>query len=515
MSKWYKLNVRLPEFRNRLFENQEPHFIIHFSFFILNSSPLKPKYPPPGIVLQPTGLYFRATKSSMKQIALLLVIFAAAPVTQAQRIITRTVDYRYAQSPVKNQDGRGTCTAFAIAACLETFPGVPADLSEQYIYASLKVLNYPDSLGITTKGANLAFYGPALSSYGAVHEAYMPYEGDQIEYDPKDYNLVQIIRESHTGPISMLMMKKNARYFAPGFKGDIIAVEGEGAKDAEAIIRLLNSGVKAVAASYSVSSKWFEYDGVPNHLITPDDMLVIKDSTGSELSFELAKTTYGLRLGTMVEQGKIKVARRYPSEDMGHAITIVGYTPKGFIFKNSWGTGWGDAGYGFMSYDYHVLFARRYFAVKKMAFKAPAPAATSLPLLTDVRLKTIPQGNNSGGLSLSLFFMNKEADPGFQKAVYKIYQVGNGKRKLLAQQTVSDLSELSLYKEHAFETILLGGNYTPQVLKSGTEKLEIELQLLHKAAKTPVRRVFKNVKWAANEWADPNYMMKPEELKKL
>lgn len=38
----------------------------------------------------------------------------------------------------------------------------------------------------------------------------------------------------------------------------------------------------------------------------------------------------------------------------GHAILIVGYdiTKNWFIFRNSWGTEWGDAGYGYIPFDY-------------------------------------------------------------------------------------------------------------------------------------------------------------------
>ena len=35
----------------------------------------------------------------------------------------------------------------------------------------------------------------------------------------------------------------------------------------------------------------------------------------------------------------------------GHAVTIVGYTPKGFVIRNSWGTSWGDGGHVLCSYD--------------------------------------------------------------------------------------------------------------------------------------------------------------------
>jgi C1A family cysteine protease len=42
----------------------------------------------------------------------------------------------------------------------------------------------------------------------------------------------------------------------------------------------------------------------------------------------------------------------------GHAVTIVGYeerTAPVFIVRNSWGSGWGDGGYGYLPYRYLTL----------------------------------------------------------------------------------------------------------------------------------------------------------------
>ena len=36
----------------------------------------------------------------------------------------------------------------------------------------------------------------------------------------------------------------------------------------------------------------------------------------------------------------------------GHAVALVGYTPGRFIVRNSWGTEWGDKGYGYASLRY-------------------------------------------------------------------------------------------------------------------------------------------------------------------
>lgn len=35
----------------------------------------------------------------------------------------------------------------------------------------------------------------------------------------------------------------------------------------------------------------------------------------------------------------------------GHAVAVVGYNKKGFILRNSWGTSWGDKGYGLFPYE--------------------------------------------------------------------------------------------------------------------------------------------------------------------
>lgn len=46
----------------------------------------------------------------------------------------------------------------------------------------------------------------------------------------------------------------------------------------------------------------------------------------------------------------------YPNEKLnpsigGHAMLVVGYNDNGFIIENSWGVGWGDRGYGIITYD--------------------------------------------------------------------------------------------------------------------------------------------------------------------
>ncbi len=48
----------------------------------------------------------------------------------------------------------------------------------------------------------------------------------------------------------------------------------------------------------------------------------------------------------------------------GHAVCLVGYSPAGFIVRNSWGTDWGDGGFAYASNEYsHAAFTEAYGAI--------------------------------------------------------------------------------------------------------------------------------------------------------
>jgi hypothetical protein len=48
----------------------------------------------------------------------------------------------------------------------------------------------------------------------------------------------------------------------------------------------------------------------------------------------------------------------------GHAVALVGYTSDRFIVRNSWGTGWGDKGYGYASLNYAKAAFTEAYGVK-------------------------------------------------------------------------------------------------------------------------------------------------------
>lgn len=56
----------------------------------------------------------------------------------------------------------------------------------------------------------------------------------------------------------------------------------------------------------------------------------------------------------MIRDGKVPMPKKNEQYIGGHALLIVGYNDKDktFTIQNSWGTGWGDNGFGYLPYEY-------------------------------------------------------------------------------------------------------------------------------------------------------------------
>ncbi len=430
----------------------------------------------------------------MKRIILLAVAICAAMGTIAQPVV---IDYTGYQSAVKNQGGRNTCSGFAVAACLETFAGVPADVSEQHIYAGLKMLEYK-SADPVDQGGRLNLYPQTLSRYGVLHESRMPYDPTQRVFSDTDHNLVQVIRESQTGPVSMLVNAGKVKLMVAA--ADCEVAEFDEGLSVSNIKRLLQQGVKAIGIGYYVNEYWFDWEKKPRLLITPDSVGGFVDTARNITTFRALKNKYGDGVFAQINDyfnGKSDKTWYYSSnrQAQGHAVTIVGYNADGFIIKNSWGSSWGNKGYAVVSYDYHRLFAKRMLAIKKVQFVAQPQKALS-PLF-DIRLKLIPKNGNTGGLGVSLFCMNEGFDPDISSVEYRLYKVKGNTRTLLAKGI--SLPGIVAY-DHSFETVLLKDKSFSVQLEIPTPVLEMEVMMRSPSLPKPIKRVYKNIKWANSEY---------------
>ncbi len=363
----------------------------------------------------------------MRTIALFCFTLVSLSLFGQQEIL----DYRRFQTPVKNQVNRGTCTAFAVAAALETLPGVPADISEQYLYGALK---HSQPGKKYQEGDRLLNYTGSLQQYGFIHEEFLPYNPDALDWEASDSEFVRVIQGAQIGKVGMFLMKYYAKYFVQPAKG-MRYYPKDAASNPEIIKKLLNEGNLAIPVTYNLVHipTWEKECGTFKKPWEPSDLLFIK--AGERIyNYSVAKFFYKGDLPKAIKEGKFGIQLRDLNMDNygGHAVTIVGYNNKGFIFKNSWGKDWGDSGYGFISFDLHELLVEEAVVFDEVSF-APPSSEKKQKLIRDVRLKTTRMGKNMKGLHISLFTNDYFADQNYTKVTYNVYSNG----KLLDQKVIT------------------------------------------------------------------------------
>jgi hypothetical protein len=222
---------------------------------------------------------------------------SAAPVQSLS--VPTSVSLRPYMTPVRDQGSRGTCVEFASSGAIEYYTG--GDISEQ----AMVYFNGGNN------GANLQYRLGDFLKFGLVDEKLAEYDlTDMNLHVPRNQTYAQMAARSGLNPMQPL--------------SEVIhAVSGTGAID------FIKS---SIAAGTPVVFGMFIPDGTmaTGTIATPaspkcNNVTITSDNIG---------------------------------ECPGHAMIFTGYNDatQQLEVKNQWGTGWGNGGYGQMTYDFFIRY---------------------------------------------------------------------------------------------------------------------------------------------------------------
>lgn len=426
-------------------------------------------------------------------------------------------DYRYCQSSVKNQVDRGTCTAFAICGALETFPGVAADLSEQYLYSMVKMDGWGKGRKVY-KGESLYNYLKVLGEWGIIHEKNLPYNPKGPVWQ-EDWDYVdKLVNESGgTGPLAMLTTYMDYRkyrlkeyqytYMYKEIEGDDQSrikslMAAHDPSDVAYIKQLLNEGNRAIVASYTLYLPDWGFPGPPFHEPVDIGEVVRVNVMGKEMDLEDARLTYP-EIGEEVRLGKVPARLSDPDVDNygGHAVVIVGYNHNGFIIKNSWGEEWGTDGYAVVSFDLHRIFCTEAVLFKQMDYGKPwADINDKQGPYSQLILKSTPGMDIlKPYLDLNVYSANKYSDPELDYLTFKIYLVeGNSNTKSLVKEGAVLMNEIFYSSGRRIARIK---DFAFGKMKSD-ESLMVETEFKFKNNPRTYKKAYYGIQWETREY-DP------------
>jgi C1A family cysteine protease len=254
---------------------------------------------------------------------LLAAVGISKPAEQVARL-PAAVDLRAYFSPVENQGALGSCTANAAAGVVEYFErrafGNYLDASRLFVYKATR-----DLLGWTgDTGAFLRSTMGALAMFGVPPEKYWPYVVAKFDVEP-----------------SAFLYAAAANYQAQTY----FRLDPPGTPPATLLAR-----IKANVAA-----------GLPSMYGFTVYSSIAQAAVGGGIPLPAAgEKVLGGHANVICGYDDAKVVKNQPS----------GPTTTGaFVTRNSWGTGWGQLGYGYLPYDYVLKgIASDFWVMTKAAY---------------------------------------------------------------------------------------------------------------------------------------------------
>ncbi|HBN07535.1 MAG TPA: hypothetical protein DD435_02435 [Cyanobacteria bacterium UBA8530] len=219
---------------------------------------------------------------------------------EIQAALPEKIDLRSGCSPITNQGVTNACVGFASVDGLAEFvakkQGHPMDFAPRYIW---NLSRKQDKSLDQNIGTHIYVATERIDNMGLVAEEAFPFPSDKEQADEK--TLMKFVSEA---PPNALIAQAKKNRIIKGWK-QIASVH--------AMKKSLSDGMPVVFA------------------IAVFDNIAQSNSTGN--------------IPLPTEKSEVLG---------GHAIVCVGYdnAKKVFIIRNSWGTAWGDKGYGYLPYEF-------------------------------------------------------------------------------------------------------------------------------------------------------------------
>lgn len=230
------------------------------------------------------------------------ILTKSSPLKTTAKKMPKSIDLRKWCSPIENQGALGSCTAHAGVGMLEYYErrttGKHLDGSRLFLYKVTRQL-----LGFTgDDGAYLRDTMKAMVLFGVPPEKYWPYVEDKFNEDPSSF-----------------------------------------------------------CFSFAQNYQALDYYRLDPSGLTPAQILdSVKRNLAAELPAMFGFSVYSSMPPLGDGKGEIPFPIRGDSLEGGHAVLAVGYDDAkkiagqtgALLIRNSWGTGWGEKGYGWLPYAY-------------------------------------------------------------------------------------------------------------------------------------------------------------------